>query len=68
MACKAFSRCFFVLVLTLQLLSLCEVARAEPTGTQCSAPPDKPETCVCKTDDGIIDLTTLSNDDGETAR
>ncbi len=41
---------------------------ADPTGTQCNQPDGRYETCVCQTSDGVIDLTGLANDDGESAR
>ena len=40
---------------------------AQPTGTRCPSAPGRSETCVCKTDKGIIDVTPLSRKDG-TAR
>ena len=44
------------------------IVMADPTGTQCSPPEGRSETCVCQTSDGVIDLTGLANDDGESAR
>lgn len=41
---------------------------AVPTGTQCSPPEGRSETCVCQTPDGVIDLTGLANYDGYSAR
>ena len=35
-----------------------------PSGTRCPPAPGRSETCVCKLDKGIIDLTPLSNTDG----
>lgn len=50
-----------VTVLALQAAS----ALATPTGTRCpTAPKRYTETCVCDAPDGIIDMTTLANDDG----
>ena len=36
----------------------------DPSGTQCAQAPGREETCVCKTEGGVIDLTSLSNKDG----
>ena len=44
------------------------VVMADPTGSQCSQPAGRSDTCVCETSDGVIDLTGLANDDGESAR
>ena len=43
------------------------VVDADPTGTRCPPAPGRSESCVCKTDKGVIDLTVFSNKDG-TAR
>ena len=40
---------------------------ADPTGTQCSRPEGSSDTCVCQTADGVVDLTSLSSEDGESA-
>lgn len=40
---------------------------ADPTGTQCSPPEGSSDTCVCQTADGVVDLTSLSSEDGESA-
>ena len=37
---------------------------AQQTGTRCPPAPGRSETCVCQTDRGVIDLTSLSNRDG----
>ena len=52
------------------LISLQQLAvvMGDPTGTQCNPPEGRSDTCVCQTSDGVIDLTGLANDDGETAR
>ena len=36
----------------------------QQTGTRCPPAPGRSETCVCKTDKGVIDMTSLSNSDG----
>ena len=38
---------------------------ADPTGTRCPPAPGRSESCVCKTDKGVIDLTSLSRKDGK---
>ena len=43
------------------------VVVADPTGTQCSQPEGRYESCVCQTPDGVVDLTSFSNEDGESA-
>ena len=58
-----FCAVIFVLLIAQAVLP-CE---ADPTGTKCPAVPGRSETCVCKTDKGVIDLTSLSKKDG-TAR
>jgi hypothetical protein len=40
---------------------------ADPTGTQCSPPEGSYDTCVCQTSDGVVDLTSFSSEDGESA-
>jgi hypothetical protein len=35
-----------------------------PSGTKCPPVAGRKETCVCRTDKGIIDLTPISNSDG----
>ena len=37
---------------------------AEPTGVPCPPAPGRSETCVCKSDKGIIDVTPLSDRGG----
>ena len=37
---------------------------AQQTGIRCPPAPGRSETCVCKTDKGVIDMTSLSNSDG----
>ena len=37
---------------------------AQQTGTKCPPAPGRSETCVCQTDDGVIDMTSLSKSDG----
>lgn len=37
---------------------------AGPTGTRCPPAPGRSETCVCMTDKGVVDLTSLSRKDG----
>lgn len=37
---------------------------AQQTGTRCPPAPGRSETCVCKTDKGVIDVTSLSKSDG----
>ena len=54
--------CFQSLVL-LQVLP----ASADPTGTKCAPAPGRTETCVCQTQGGVIDMTSLANIN-ETAR
>ena len=46
------------------LLLLAREAAGDPSGTQCEQAPGREETCVCKTEGGVIDLTPLSNKDG----
>ena len=50
----------------LVLLFALVVPSLSQTGTPCPPVPGKPS-CVCKSDKGIIDLTSLANTDG-TAR
>lgn len=50
-----------------QIALLYRQVLADPTGTQCNHPSGRTETCVCETADGVIDLTGLSSEDGETA-
>ena len=40
---------------------------AQQTGRKCPPAPGRTESCVCQTDKGVIDMTSLSNRDG-TAR
>ena len=40
---------------------------ADPTGAQCSPPEGRSDTCVCQTADGVVDLTSFSSEDGESA-
>ena len=40
---------------------------AAKTGTKCPPAPGRTESCVCKTDKGVIDMTPFANTDG-TAR
>ena len=37
---------------------------AQQTGTRCPPAPGRSETCVCKSDKGVIDVTSLSKSDG----
>ena len=37
---------------------------ADPTGTRCPPVQGVTETCVCKSDKGVIDLRYLANNDG----
>ena len=37
---------------------------AQPTGTLCPSAPGRSESCVCKSDKGVIDVTSLSKKDG----
>lgn len=53
-----------LLTVLLGLLCLPSVVVTEPSGTQCPPAPGRSETCVCKSDKGIIDLTSLSKNDG----
>lgn len=46
--------CFQSLVLSLHL--------ADPSGAKCEPVPRRIETCICQTQDGLVDMTTLSND------
>ena len=57
-----FSLLYLGLLHILLLLS-CGVAD-DPSGTQCEPAPGREETCVCKTEGGVIDLTPFSNNDG----
>lgn len=50
-----------------QIILLQRQVLADPTGTQCNPPPGRTETCVCEAADGVIDLTGLSSEDGESA-
>ncbi len=50
--------------LLLLLLLLSRGAVSDPSGTQCAQAPGREETCVCKTEGGVIDLTPFSNKDG----
>ena len=43
---------------------VCVPAVAQQTGTRCPPAPGRSETCVCKTDKGVIDMTALSNLNG----
>ena len=56
-----------LLTVLLGLLCLPSSVVTSPSGKRCSPAPGRSETCVCKSDKGIIDLTSLSNNDG-TAR
>lgn len=56
----------YVLALLVLLLVTREAA-GDPSGTRCEAAPGREETCVCKTEGGVIDLTPFSNKD-ETPR
>ena len=49
-------------------LQILAIVVADPTGTQCNPPEGRYETCVCQASNGVVDLTGLSNDDGESAR
>ena len=55
-----------VLALALLVAMAREVA-GDPSGTQCQPASGREETCVCKTEGGVIDLTPFSNKD-ETPR
>ena len=59
MSCELFLSVLLGLVCVLVVPTV-----AQPTGTRCPPAPGRSETCVCKTDKGIIDLTVLSNTDG----
>lgn len=52
------------LALALLLLSRPRGTVGDPSGTQCEQAPGREETCVCKTEGGVIDLTPFSNNDG----
>lgn len=52
------------LTLLLGLLCLPSLVVTGPSGTRCPPAPGRSETCVCKSDKGIIDLTPLSKNDG----
>ena len=56
-----------ILLIFIQSLVLVLPSSADPTGTKCAPAPGRSESCVCQTKDGIIDMTSLSNDN-ETAR
>lgn len=53
--------------LTCTSVLMSSVVDADPTGTRCPPAPGRSESCVCKTNKGVIDLTVFSNKDG-TAR
>jgi hypothetical protein len=53
-----------LLFVLLGLLCLPSVVVTTPSGTRCPPAPGRSETCVCKSDKGIIDLTPLSKNDG----
>ena len=55
-------------LIILQLQWQLAIVVADPTGTQCSQPEGRSDTCVCQTSDGVVDLTGLANYDGESAR
>ena len=55
------------LLIFIQIVVLVLPSSADPTGTKCAPAPGRSESCVCQTKDGIIDMTSLSNDNG-TAR
>ena len=46
------------------LLLLSRGVAGDPSGKQCEPAPGREETCVCKTEGGVIDLTPFSNQDG----
>jgi hypothetical protein len=56
-----------MLLMLIQSLVLVLPSSADPTGTKCAPALGRSETCVCQTQDGIIDMTSLSNGN-ETAR
>ena len=56
-----------ILLVFFQSLVMLLPSTADPSGIKCAPVPGKTETCVCQTQDGIIDMTPLSNDN-ETAR
>ena len=53
-----------LLAVLLGLLCLPSMVVTSPSGTPCPPAPGRSETCVCKSDKGIIDLTSLSKNDG----
>ena len=57
---------FYAVLLGLVLVPASPSAAAK-TGTKCPPAPGRTETCVCKTSEGVIDMTPFANSDG-TAR